>query len=99
MNLKGGKSNPDAINTRVEIQLEPDRILSRQVKSGGSMLSVNDRRLLIGLGEKAPLVKARIFWPSGIISDHAGLDVNKTHVIQEPAGQVAAEKSKNENKP
>ena len=99
LNLKGGKSNPDAINTRVEIQLEPDRILSRQVKSGGSMLSVNDRRLLIGLGEKAPLVKARIFWPSGIISDHAGLDVNKTHVIQEPAGQVAAEKSKNENKP
>jgi hypothetical protein len=58
------------------------------------MLSVNDRRLLIGLGEKSPIVKARIFWPSGIISDHAGLDVDKTHEIREPAGQAAAENSK-----
>jgi hypothetical protein len=94
LDLKGTKSNTDAINTRVEIELEPGRLLSRQVKGGGSMLSVNDRRLLIGLGEKSPIVKARIFWPSGIISDHAGLDVNKSHVITEPAGQSAAEKAK-----
>ncbi len=93
--LKGKKSNSDAVGARVEIELNPDRVVSRQVKGGGSMLCANDRRLVIGLGEKSPLVKARIFWPSGIISDHAGLDVNKIHAITEPAGQVAAEKAKN----
>ena len=92
--LKGGKSNPEAIGARVEIQLDPENSITRQVKDGASMLSVNDRRLLIGLGEKSPIVKARIFWPSGIISDHAGLDVDKTHEIREPAGQAAAENSK-----
>lgn len=97
--LKGGKSNPDAIGARVEIQLAPDDIITRQVKGGASMLSVNDRRLLIGLGEKSPMVKARIFWPSGIISDHAGLNVDQMHEITEPAGQVAAEKAKTEAKP
>ena len=45
------------------------------------------------------MVKARIFWPSGIISDHAGLNVDQMHEIMEPAGQVAAEKAKAEAKP
>ncbi len=92
--LKGGKSNPDAIGARVEIQLDPENQITRQVKDGASMLSVNDRRLLIGLGEKSPIVKARIFWPSGIISDHAGLEVDKMHEIREPAGQAAVENLK-----
>ena len=97
LELKGGKSNPDAIGARVEIQIDPDRILERQIKGGGSMLSANDKRLTIGLGNKGPLVKARIHWPSGIISDHAGLEVDKAHAIAEPAGQAAAEDAKSKD--
>lgn len=94
LELKGGKTNPDAIGARVEIQIDPDRVLERQVKGGGSMLCANDKRLTIGLGEKSPIVKARIHWPSGIISDHAGLEVDTAHRIVEPAGQTEVEEAK-----
>ncbi len=99
LELKGNKSNPDAIGARVEIQVEPDRVIERQIKGGGSMLAANDKRLTIGLGEKGPIVKVRIHWPSGIISDHAGLEVDQAHKIVEPSGQAEVEDARNKPKP
>ncbi len=49
LELVGHRSNRSAIGAVVEAHIG-DRVLTRQVKGGGSYLSANDPRLLIGLG-------------------------------------------------
>ncbi len=65
LNLRGTKTNRDAIGARVEITLG-DRTIVRQKKGGGSMESTNDPRLLIGVGDAQTISKIVVKWPSGM---------------------------------
>jgi hypothetical protein len=48
------------------------------------MLSSNDPRLLIGVGEAAEVAKLVVSWPSGAVSRLEHLGVDQTYSIIEP---------------
>jgi hypothetical protein len=83
--LVGTRSNRDAIGTRVEVETG-DRTIVRQVKSGVSILSANDPRLLIGVGPAAEIPRLTVRWPSGAVSVWERVATDRTHEIVEPEG-------------
>jgi len=95
LELKGTRSNRDAIGTRVEIStgkpIKDDRdgkvrewTIVRQRKGGVSLESSHDPRLLIGVGDLTVLQKVSIRWPSGIVSTLEDVKVDQTHKVVEP---------------
>ncbi len=88
LELRGTRSNRDAIGARVQVVAEGQTI-TRQQKGGGSMESTNDPRLLIGVGA-AREVKIVVKWPAGgpdTVIEHA--DVDRTHKLVEPDPRIA----------
>lgn len=57
-------SNRNAIGARLEAQVS-GRSLVRHLNGGGSYLSANTRRLVVGLGKAEGLDQAAVRWPSG----------------------------------
>ena len=66
------------------------RVLHRQVKGGGSYISSNDPRLLIGLGEAERVDRVVVRWPSGERTTLDGLEVGCYHRIVEGEGAPGA---------
>jgi hypothetical protein len=60
----GLKSNRNAIGARVEIEAGGTRQV-RFLNGGGSYLSANDRRLLVGLKDAGSAERVTVVWPSG----------------------------------
>jgi hypothetical protein len=83
LELVGHTSNRSAIGTVVSVHLG-DRVLTRQVKGGGSYLSANDPRLLIGLGTAERADRIDVHWPSGARSTLLAVEAGRTHRIEEP---------------
>jgi hypothetical protein len=70
----GKKSNRNAIGARVEVEAGGVRQV-RFLNGGGSYLSANERRLLVGLGPADGARRVTITWPSGrvqVFEDLAG---------------------------
>ena len=84
LKLVGTESNRDAIGAKVEVEVK-GRVISRQRKGGGSMMSSNDPRLLIGLGDATEIVRLTVRWPSGRVTNLANLGVGKTIEVVEGA--------------
>ena len=78
-----------AIGALVEIQAGK-RVLHRQLKGGGSYISANDTRLLVGLGETSAIDEIRVRWPNGSRSTHKAPALNQTHRLTEPKPDVKA---------
>jgi hypothetical protein len=83
LNLIGRKGNRDAVGTQIEVVLN-DLTIKRQRKSGGSMLSTNDPRVLIGLGAHERIESLIIHWPSGAVTTEKDLETNKDYKFEEP---------------
>ena len=81
--LRGTRSNRSAIGARVTVEADGLRQV-REVRSGGSYQSQNDRRLHFGLGqrEKADLVTIR--WPSGTTQELKAVEADQILRIDEP---------------
>ncbi len=84
LDLVGTRSNRDAIGARVEVEVA-GRTVVRHRKSGASLESSNDPRLLIGLGPAATVERVTIRWPSGAVSSLARPAINQAHRVVEPA--------------
>jgi len=82
LNLVGTRSNRNAIGTRVELEIAGRRI-TRQCKSGSSMQSTNDPRLLIGVGTVESIDRVTVHWPSGLVSTLVEPKFNTTHEVVE----------------
>lgn len=83
--LVGTKSNRDAIGAKLTLRIG-DRRLVRWITGGSSYLSSHDKRVIFGLGRQAPRVTSlEIRWPNGQAQSLAGLELNRYHVIREPA--------------
>ncbi|WZP00348.1 CRTAC1 family protein [Isosphaeraceae bacterium EP7] len=83
LKLVGTRSNRDAIGARVEVHAG-ERTITRQRKSGHSLESANDPRLLIGLGIVDEVDRVTIRWPSGVVSTFEHLVTNTTYEVVEP---------------
>jgi hypothetical protein len=84
LDLTGTRSNRSAIGAAVDVHVG-GRILRRQVKGGGSYLSSNDPRVLVGLGKSEKVDKVEIRWPSGARSTLNSPAFDRAHAITEPA--------------
>lgn len=88
--LLGTRSNRSAIGAKVDLELEGGRIIHRQVKGGGSYISANDTRLVVGLGEDPGVARVVIRWPSGTLQTLDAPEVGRYHQIVEPGDEEAA---------
>ena len=82
--LKGTTSNRSAIGARVTVVAGNLRQV-REVRSGGSYQSSNDRRLHFGLGDNESVEIVTIRWPSGTEQTLTGVAANQVLRIEEPA--------------
>ncbi len=83
--LEGGKGGRDAIGATVEVHAG-GQVFQRLVKGGDSYLSVNDRRVLVGIGEARAVEKVEILWPGGRTTTLENPEPNQTHRVVEPSG-------------
>jgi len=84
IDLQGTTSNRSAIGARVTVVASNLRQV-REVRSGGSYQSSNDRRLHFGLGDYESADSVTIRWPSGTEQVLQGVAANQVLRIDEPA--------------
>ncbi len=74
-----------AVGASVAVHVEGGRTIHRQLKGGGSYLSSNDPRLLVGLGKAGRVDRVDVRWPNGERSTLEGPAIRQTHRLREPA--------------
>jgi enediyne biosynthesis protein E4 len=84
LELRGTKSNRDAVGARIEV-VAGGRKLLRQRKGGYSMESSNDPRILIGIGKADEVETLVVRWPSGAITKQEHLKPGRNYSLVEPA--------------
>jgi len=82
--LKGTRSNRDAIGAKVTVSYGKRRI-ARWIVGGSSYLSSHDKRVVVGLGQTAEgnSVAVEIRWPNGAVQKLQKLELNRYHKISE----------------
>ena len=85
LELRGTRSNRDAVGTRVEVEVSGRKIF-RQRKGGYSLESSNDPRLTIGVGRASSVDRVTLRWPSGATSTLEHLPVDRVYRVVEPHG-------------
>jgi enediyne biosynthesis protein E4 len=89
LNLRGVKSNRNAVGARVKLTAgAPKQLLTQvdEVRAGDSYLSHSDRRLHFGLGAATKITALEIRWPNGVLERLRDLPVNQTLTIVEGKG-------------
>ncbi len=96
LDLRGTKSNRDAIGARVKLISESGKIQYRTVSTAGSYASANDRRLSFGIGKEKTIRQINIRWPSGTdqVIDNPKPDQILRIVEPSPRAQSAALETK-----
>ncbi len=93
--LQGTQSNRDAIGAKVEAVIGP-RTIYRQRKGGCSMMSTNDPRLTIGVGDAKVIDTLTVRWPSGEVTTLKDVKTDQQQTLVEPKAKsgAAAEKAR-----
>ena len=89
--LTGDRGRP-AVGAAVEVHAG-GRVIRRLAKGGGSYLSSQDPRLLIGLGSACGVDRVIIRWPSGLRSTLTNPSLRQTHRIVEPGVESRPERT------
>ncbi len=84
LNLRGIRSNRDAIGARVEAVLPSGRKLYEHVSTANGIYSASDKRLHFGLGKEAMVASLKILWPSGAVQRLENIKANQALNISEP---------------
>ena len=85
LRLEGTSSNRSAIGARVTIEAGGRRQVA-EVRSGGSYISHNDRRVHFGLGTAMAADKVTIRWPNGGTEASGSLTGDRFYVAREGTG-------------
>ena len=85
--LIGTRSNRDAVGARVKV-VAGDLTLSDQRKGGMSYQSAQDPRLHFGLGSRTKIDAIEIRWPSGGLTQLAGIASDQILAVKEGVGVV-----------
>ncbi len=86
--LRGGKSNRDAVGARVWLETE-SRTLMRDVSAGMGFLSQRSRRVGFGTAADERVQKLRVRWPSGGTQEFADLPSVDQLLVVESEGLSA----------
>jgi ASPIC and UnbV len=84
--LTGARDRP-AVGAAVEVHAG-GRVIHRLAKGGGSYLSSQDPRLLIGLGSSCRVDLVVVHWPNGACSTLTNPALRQTHRVVEPRPNV-----------
>jgi hypothetical protein len=84
VDLKGTRSNRDAIGAHLELRLPSGRVLYNHVATSTGFMSSSDKRVHFGLGVESRIATLRIRWPSGQIQNLTGVTVDRVLRVEEP---------------
>ncbi len=79
----GTRSNRDGIGTRIQLDAGGLKQYA-EVRSGGSYLSMNDRRVHFGLGTAQRVERIALHWPSGTVQILRDVAANQVLQVREP---------------
>ncbi len=83
--LRGTKSNRDAIGARVQVDGQ-----TKWLSAGSGFLSQNGKLLMFGLGSNDSVKNVRIIWPSGNVQEFAELKAGNRYSITEGSHQISS---------
>ena len=82
--LRGTKSNRDAIGARIEVDGQ-----TKWLDAGSGFLSQHSKRIIFGLGAEETAKHVRVTWPSGAVQEFTNLKSGHTHHIIEEVPAAA----------
>jgi len=83
--LRGTRSNRDAVGARVTLETAGERQL-RQRTAGSSYASQQSQRIYFGLGEHSRVERLTVHWPSGQVDEFTDLEARRLARITEGEG-------------
>ncbi len=83
LNLRGRKTNRDAIGARVTVEAAGKRV-TREVHSGRGYQSSFGQRLHFGIGTAQQVSRVTIRWPDGNEQTLTDVAVDATHTVIQP---------------
>ncbi|MBP1599988.1 MAG: ASPIC/UnbV domain protein, partial [Acidobacteria bacterium] len=84
LQLRGTRSNRDAIGARIELTLPSGSKQYQHVTTANGIYSASDKRVHFGLGQEASLKSLEIRWPSGIRQTLENIQADRVLSIVEP---------------
>jgi hypothetical protein len=81
--LRGTKSNRDAIGAAIQVTTAAGRVLHNHVTASAGFLSSSDRRVHFGLGAETAAASVEIRWPSGKVEIRKNVEADRVLVITE----------------
>ena len=84
--LRGHRSNRDAIGARIKVVTGSGRALYNHVTTSVGFMSSSDRRVHFGLGPEKSIKSVEIRWPSGIVQSLGPTAIDRIAKIEEPVG-------------
>jgi hypothetical protein len=90
LRLVGARTPRDMLGARVEVLREGSPPLVRRVRSDGSYASVNDPRVLVGLGASADPPAVRVRWPDGRTEQWPEVPVDQCTTLRQGTGRSGA---------
>jgi len=88
LDLRGVRSNRDAIGARIRLTSGAGQAQYAMVSTAGSYLSASDRRVYFGLGQEQAIREIHITWPSGIEQSLAAPKPDQILKVAEPVPQA-----------
>jgi len=82
--LRGQKSNRDAIGAVVKVTTESGRTLYGHVNPSVGFMSSSDRRLHFGLGKEKTVRSVEVRWPGGDVQELKKVKVDQIHKVVQP---------------
>ena len=79
---EGTRTNRSGIGSRIRVKAGA-QTWTGEVRSGGSYISQNDRRVLFGLGSMSRIDWAEIRWPDGETRRFENLAANKYYFLKQ----------------
>jgi tetratricopeptide (TPR) repeat protein len=89
--LRGTKSNRDAIGARVEVEHAGKKVV-RYLQAGSGYLAQHTKRLFFGLGDSPAPVKVTVLWPSGLTQEIHNLAAGSRYQITEGAAEWTSDR-------
>jgi hypothetical protein len=84
LQLKGTKSNRDAIGARIQLTLPSGLKQYQHVSTANGIYSASDKRIHFGLGSETLVKSLEIHWPSGIRQTLENVKADQILKITEP---------------